>query len=69
MESETDQDTIQAVARDVENLEKKVGELEFRRMFSGETNTDANEVCLRLFESNGDFRTSLWTPVSVRNQP
>ena len=30
---------------------------------------DANEVCLRLPESKGDFLTKRWTPVSVRSQP
>ncbi|MDZ7826830.1 MAG: hypothetical protein U5R48_13440 [Gammaproteobacteria bacterium] len=36
---------------------------------SGETNTEAKEVWRRLPESNGDLRTSRWTPVSVRSQP
>ena len=39
------------------------------KLFTGETNTAAKDVCLRLPESNGDFLTKRCMPVSVRNQP
>ncbi len=32
---------------------------------SGETNTEAKEVWRRLLASNGEIRTSRWTPVSA----
>ena len=31
---------------------------------SGMTETDAKDVCRRLAASNGEIRTSRWTPVS-----
>ena len=36
---------------------------------SGEIKTEANDVCLLLPESKGDFLTNLCTPVSVLNHP
>ena len=64
MESETDQDTIQAVARDVENLEKKVGELEFRRMFSGEM--DINNAFMDIQAGSGGTEAQDWAEMLLR---
>ncbi len=64
---EQDADVVDSIAKDLESLGTHVDDLEFRRMFSGET--DANDVCRRWPESNGDLRTSRWTPVSVRKYP
>ncbi len=36
---------------------------------SGETNTEANDVWRRLLASNGEIRTSRWTPVSALRYP
>ena len=38
----------------------------YREAVGVRAKTDANDVCRRCPESKGDFRTSRWTPVSVR---
>ena len=83
--SDNDAEAIQAMLEDITACEDKISTLEFQRMFtdpmdpnscfldvqagSGETNTEAKEVCRRAPLSNGDFRTKRCTPVSVRNHP
>jgi peptide chain release factor 2 len=48
---EGDADTVDAVAADLDDFEKRVAELEFRRMFSGEL--DANNAFLDIQAGSG----------------
>ena len=61
---EADQDTLEAVAADVENFEHQVGELEFRRMFSGEM--DAQNAFLDIQAGSGGTEAQDWAEMLLR---
>lgn len=63
-ESEDDEDTVESVAADVESLEKKVGELEFRRMFAGDM--DMNNAFLDIQAGSGGTEAQDWAEMLLR---
>jgi peptide chain release factor 2 len=61
---EDDADTLAVVAEDVEQLEAKLAELEFRRMFSGEA--DANNAYLDIQAGSGGTEAQDWAEMLLR---
>jgi len=61
---ENDQATIESVVNDVNQLEKQVSELEFRRMFSGEM--DANNAYLDVQSGSGGTEAQDWAEMLLR---
>jgi len=61
---EEDEDTIQAVAADLDELEQKLHELEFRRMFSGEQ--DAANAFLDIQAGSGGTEAQDWANMLLR---
>ena len=61
---EGDEDTVSSVAGDVESFERRVGELEFRRMFSGEL--DANNAFLDIQAGSGGTEAQDWAEMLLR---
>ncbi|MFT3930268.1 MAG: peptide chain release factor 2 [Spongiibacteraceae bacterium] len=62
--AEEDEDTANAVAADLENLGKKLADLEFRRMFSGEM--DANNAYLDIQSGSGGTEAQDWASMLLR---
>jgi len=61
---EEDEDTVQAVAADLDELEQKLHELEFRRMFSGEQ--DASNAFLDIQAGSGGTEAQDWAEMLLR---
>lgn len=61
---EGDEETVDTVVDDLEQLEKKVAELEFRRMFSGEM--DANNAFLDIQAGSGGTEAQDWASMLER---
>ena len=61
---EADEDTMDAVVRDIADFEKQVSDLEFRRMFSGET--DANNAFLDIQSGSGGTEAQDWAEMLLR---
>jgi len=61
---EGDAATVDAIAADVERFERRVGELEFRRMFSGEL--DANHAFLDIQAGSGGTEAQDWAEMLLR---
>ena len=61
---EDDADTLAQVAEDVDRLEAKLAELEFRRMFSGEA--DANNAYLDIQARSGGTEAQDWAEMLLR---
>jgi len=61
---EGDADTVDSVADDVAGFSKKVEELEFRRMFSGET--DANNAFVDIQAGSGGTEAQDWAEMLLR---
>ena len=61
---ESDEDTIDAVVRDIAGFEKQVSDLEFHRMFSGET--DANNAFLDIQAGSGGTEAQDWAEMLLR---
>jgi len=61
---EGDADTVDAIAGDVDGFEKRVAELEFRRMFSGEM--DANNAFLDIQAGSGGTEAQDWAEMLLR---
>jgi len=61
---EGDTDTVDSIAADLESYETKVGELEFRRMFSGEM--DANNAFLDIQSGSGGTEAQDWAEMLLR---
>jgi len=61
---EQDADTVDAVAEDLDTLEKQLAELEFRRMFSGEM--DANNAYLDIQSGSGGTEAQDWSEMLLR---
>ena len=61
---EGDSDTVDSIAEDVAGFEKRVAELEFRRMFSGEM--DANNAFLDIQAGSGGTEAQDWAEMLLR---
>lgn len=61
---ENDQDSVDAVAADIESLESQLANLEFRRMFSGEM--DANNAYLDIQAGSGGTEAQDWAEMMLR---
>ena len=61
---EADEETIDTVVEDLQNFERKVAELEFRRMFSGEM--DANNAFLDIQSGSGGTEAQDWAEMLMR---
>lgn len=61
---ENDDDSVSAVVEDVETFEKQVVELEFRRMFSGET--DSSNAFLDIQAGSGGTEAQDWAEMLLR---
>ncbi len=61
---ENDEDSISSVVNDLDDIEKQVEELEFRRMFSGEM--DANNAFLDIQAGSGGTEAQDWAEMLLR---
>ncbi|MBS3955653.1 MAG: peptide chain release factor 2 [Methylicorpusculum sp.] len=61
---ENDEETVDTVVADLEHLEKRVADLEFRRMFSGEM--DANNAFLDIQSGSGGTEAQDWASMIER---
>jgi len=61
---EGDEETVDSVAADVENFNKTVADLEFRRMFSGEM--DASNAFLDIQSGSGGTEAQDWAEMLLR---
>ncbi|NBC49300.1 MAG: peptide chain release factor 2 [Gammaproteobacteria bacterium] len=61
---EEDAETVNAVISDLEGYEKQVGELEFRRMFSGEM--DSNNAFVDIQAGSGGTEAQDWAEMLLR---
>jgi len=63
-QEEGDEDTVASIAEDLDNYEKTVADLEFRRMFSGEM--DANNAFLDIQAGSGGTEAQDWAEMLLR---
>lgn len=61
---ENDEDTVETVARDLEEFEREIAGLEFRRMFSGEM--DPNNAFLDIQAGSGGTEAQDWAEMLLR---
>jgi peptide chain release factor 2 len=61
---EGDEETVGAVVADLDEYERRVGDLEFRRMFSGEA--DANNAFLDIQAGSGGTEAQDWAEMLLR---
>ena len=61
---ENDEDSVEAVQLELDELEKQLGELEFRRMFSGEM--DPNCAFLDIQSGSGGTEAQDWANILLR---
>ncbi len=61
---EGDEETVDSVVADLETFEEKIGELEFRRMFSG--HMDANNAFLDIQAGSGGTEAQDWAEMLLR---
>ena len=61
---ENDEDSVEAVKLELEELEKQLAELEFRRMFSGEM--DPNSAFLDIQSGSGGTEAQDWANILLR---
>lgn len=61
---EDDEETVETVVKDLDFLEKRVADLEFRRMFSGEM--DANNAFLDIQSGSGGTEAQDWASMIER---
>lgn len=61
---EDDEDTVETVVEDLKHFEKRVAELEFRRMFSGQM--DANNAFLDIQSGSGGTEAQDWASIIER---
>lgn len=61
---ESDAETAAAVAKDIERIEERLGELEFARMFSGEM--DANNAFMDIQSGSGGTEAQDWANMLLR---
>ena len=62
--AEEDEDTVDAVVADLDELEQKLADLEFRRMFSGEL--DASNAFLDIQAGSGGTEAQDWAEMLLR---
>ncbi len=62
--AESDEDTVDMIAGDLDSYEDKVGELEFRRMFAGDM--DANNAFLDIQSGSGGTEAQDWASMIER---
>jgi len=62
--SENDTDTLEVITKDAEKLTKKIADLEFRRMFSGEM--DANAAYMDIQSGSGGTEAQDWANMLLR---
>ncbi len=62
--AEEDDQTVSAVERDLADYAQRIGELEFRRMFSGQT--DANNAFLDIQAGSGGTEAQDWAEMLLR---
>jgi len=62
--AEDDEDTVEAVVADLDELEQKLTDLEFRRMFSGEL--DASNAFLDIQAGSGGTEAQDWAEMLLR---
>ncbi len=63
-QEEGDEETLQSVAEDVQRLEARVAQLEFRRMFSGEM--DSHNAYLEIQAGSGGTEAQDWAEMLLR---
>lgn len=63
-DSENDTETLKEVTKDAEKLTKKIADLEFRRMFSGEM--DANNAYVDIQSGSGGTEAQDWAEMLLR---
>jgi peptide chain release factor 2 len=61
---EDDEELLESINEDIEDLEKRLAELEFRRMFSGEM--DANNTFLDIQSGSGGTEAQDWADMLLR---
>ena len=61
---ENDEETAEVVINDLASMEKRLAELEFRRMFSGDT--DANNAFLEIQSGSGGTEAQDWAEMLLR---
>jgi peptide chain release factor 2 len=62
--AENDDDSLRSIASDIQQTEKLVGEMEFRRMFSGEL--DANNCFVDIQAGSGGTEAQDWASMLLR---
>ena len=62
--TEKDADTLEVITSDMEKLSKQIGDLEFRRMFSGEM--DANSAYMDIQSGSGGTEAQDWANMLLR---
>ena len=62
--AESDEDSLHATASDIQNIEKRVAEMEFRRMFSGAM--DANNCFIDIQAGSGGTEAQDWAAMLLR---
>ena len=62
--AENDTDTLEVIVKDAEEFTKKIEELEFRRMFSGEM--DANAAYMDIQSGSGGTEAQDWANMLLR---
>jgi len=63
-QDEGDEEVIESVTQDIDSFEKRLAELEFRRMFSGEL--DANNTFLDIQSGSGGTEAQDWADMLLR---
>ena len=63
-QEEADEEVLESITEDLEGLERRLAELEFRRMFSGEM--DANNTFLDIQSGSGGTEAQDWADMLLR---
>ena len=63
-QEEGDKELLESIIEDIDDFEKRLGELEFRRMFSGEM--DANNTFLDIQSGSGGTEAQDWADMLLR---
>ncbi len=63
-QEEADEEVLESITKDLEGFEKRLAELEFRRMFSGEM--DANNTFLDIQSGSGGTEAQDWADMLLR---
>ena len=63
-QDEGDEEVLESITQDIDSFEKRLAELEFRRMFSGEM--DANNTFLNIQSGSGGTEAQDWADMLLR---